>query len=290
MVNLTKTNLYLTTYSKIEPIIHSYFSKKKVINIQGSFSEEARIIFITQYLTSLNRGHYIIIQSQNKETVEAQLLALTNKFQLDEDDKKNMEINTLKYWRDRLKLIKFEKSDIYKYISLRLTKVDTNPLDKEDFKGGYSYTLLDDNVFESLTGLFNSLKEQKCIHSKTDIITFYNAFSGKPLEKIKKRIQWIRPKVLCVYFITRLLHLNRISKSQEIMMSNINPNIELENEGDYWKKMEAVFMDKDGTPMHSGAEEYAKIGLTTLPKEVTIIDNLLISGLKGPINKYDALK
>ena len=130
MVNLTKTNLYLTTYSKIEPIIHSYFSKKKVINIQGSFSEEARIIFITQYLTSLNRGHYIIIQSQNKETVEAQLLALTNKFQLDEDDKKNMEINTLKYWRDRLKLIKFEKSDIYKYISLRLTKVDTNPLDK----------------------------------------------------------------------------------------------------------------------------------------------------------------
>ena len=47
-------------------------------------------------------------------------------------------------------------------------------------------------------------------------------------------------------------------------------------------------MDKDGIPMHNGAEEYAKIGLTTLPKEVTIIDNLLISGLKGPINKYDA--
>ena len=290
MVTLTKTNLYLATYRNIEPIIHSYFSKQKVINIQGSFSEEARIIFITQYLTSLNRGHHILTQSQNKETVEAQLLALTNKFELDEDDKKNMEINTLKYWRDRLKLIKFEKSDIYKYISLRLTKVDTNPLDKEDFKGGYSYTLLDDNVFESLTGLFNSLKEQKCIHSKTDIITFYNAFTGKPLVKIKKRIQWIRPKVLCVYFITRLLHLNRISKSQEIMMSNINPNIELENEGDYWKKMEAVFMDKDGIPMHNGAEEYAKIGLTTLPKEVTIIDNLLISGLKGPINKYDALK
>ena len=290
MVNLTKTNLYLATYRKIEPIIHSYFSKQKVINNQGSFSKEARIIFITQYLTSLNRGHHILTQSQNKETVEAQLLALTNKFQLDEDDKKNMEINTLKYWRDRLKLIKFEKSDIYKYISLRLTKVDTNPLDKEDLKGGYSYTLLDDNVFESLTGLFNSLKEQKCIHSKTDIITFYNAFTGKPLVKIKKRIQWIRPKVLCVYFITRLLHLNRISKSQEIMMSNINPNIELENEGDYWKKMEAVFMDKDGIPMHNGAEEYAKIGLTTLPKEVTIIDNLLISGLKGPINKYDALK
>ena len=290
MVTLTKTNLYLATYRNIEPIIHSYFSKQKVINIQGSFSEEARIIFITQYLTSLNRGHHILTQSQNKETVEAQLLALTNKFQLDEDDKKNMEINTLKYWRDRLKLIKFEKSDIYKYISLRLTKVDTNPLDKEDLKGGYSYTLLDDNVFESLTGLFNSLKEQKCIHSKTDIITFYNAFTGKPFKEIKKRIQWIKPKILCVYFIVRLLHLNRISKSQKSMMLDSNKNLKNLEEKNFWKIMEVVFKDKDGIPMNNGAKEYEKIGLTSLPAEVTIIDNLLIGGLKGPINKYDSLK
>ena len=38
------------------------------------------------------------------------------------------------------------------------------------------------------------------------------------------------------------------------------------------------------------AKEYEKIGFTSLPAEVSIIDNILIGGLKGPINKYDSLK
>ena len=54
--------------------------------------------------------------------------------------------------------------------------------------------------------------------------------------------------------------------------------------------MEVVFKDEDGIPIYNGAKEYEKIGLTSLPAEVSIIDNLLIGGIKGPINKYDSLR
>ena len=42
--------------------------------------------------------------------------------------------------------------------------------------------------------------------------------------------------------------------------------------------------------MKNGAKEYENIGLNSLPNEVSIIDNLLIGGIKGPINKYDSLR
>ena len=287
---LTKTNLYITIYNEIEPIIYSFFEKKGVIKSHGNFSQEAILMLILKYLASLNRGHHILVQSQKLETLEAQLMALTSKFQLDEDHKKNMEIITLNYWINRLKIIKFENSDIYNHISLKLKHQKTYFLNKNYLEGKFSYTLLDDNLYESLTGLFNSLKDNKCIHNDTDIITFYNAFTGKPLDKIRKRIQWIKPKILCVYFIVRLLHLNRISKSNKSMMLDNNQNHKNVNDENFWKILEVIFKDKDGIPMGNGANEYENIGLTSLPNEVSIIDNLLIGGIKGPINKYDSLR
>ena len=275
---------------KIEPVIYSFFKSKKVIGIYGNFSEEAILILIMKYFSSLNRGHHILVQSQKAKTLDAQLVALTSKFQLDEDHKKNMEIATLNFWLKRLKLVKFEKSDIYKHISSKLNQNQTYNLNYNYSEGKLSYTLLDDNVYESLIGLFNSLKDNKCIHNDTDIITFYNAFTGKPFKEIKKRIQWIKSKILCVYFIVRLLHLNRISKSQKSTILDINQNHKNTNDGGFWKIMEVVFKDKDGIPMNNGAKEYEKIGFTSLPAEVSIIDNILIGGLKGPINKYDSLK
>lgn len=198
-----------------------------------------------------------------------------------------MEIVTLNYWINRLKIVRFENSDIYNHMSLKLKHEKTYFLNNNYLEGKFSYTLLDDNVYESLTRLFNSLKDNKCIHNDTDIISFYNAFTGKPFKKIRKRIQWIKPKILCVYFIVRLLHLNRISKSNKSMMLDNNKNI---NEESFWEIMEAIFKDKDGIPIGNGANEYENIGLNSLPNEVSIIDNLLIGGIKGPINKYDSLR
>ena len=290
MEQLSKTNLYITIYYKIEPLIFSFFKKKEVIKSHGNFSQEAILIFVLKYLASLNRGHHILIQSQKAETLEAQLMALTSKFELDEDIKKKMEIVTLNYWINRLKIVRFENSDIYNYISLKLKHEKTYFLDNNYLEGKFSYTLLDDNLYESLTRLFNSLKDNKCIHNDTDIISFYNAFTGKPFKKIRKRIQWIKPKILCVYFIVRLLHLNRISKSNKSMILDNNQNHKNINEENFWEIMEVIFKDKDGIPMRNGAKEYENIGLTSLPNEVSIIDNLLIGGIKGPINKYDSLR
>ena len=290
MEQLSKTNLYITIYNKIEPLFFSFFKKKGVIKFYGNFSQEAILMFVLKYLASLNRGHHILIQSQKVETLEAQLIALTSKFQLDEDLKKKMEIVTLNYWINRLKIVRFENSDIYNHISLKLKHEKTYFLNNNYLEGKFSYTLLDDNVYESLTRLFNSLKDNKCIHNDTDIISFYNAFTGKPFKKIRKRIQWIKPKILCVYFIIRLLHLNRISKSNKSMMLDNNQNHKNINEENFWEIMEVIFKDKDGIPMGNGANEYENIGLTSLPNEVSIIDNLLIGGIKGPINKYDSLR
>ena len=217
-------------------------------------------------------------------------MALTSKFELDEDIKKKMEIVTLNYWINRLKIVRFENSDIYNHISLKLKHEKTYFLNNNYLEGKFSYTLLDDNLYESLTRLFNSLKDNKCIHNDTDIISFYNAFTGKPFKKIRKRIQWIKPKILCVYFIVRLLHLNRISKSNKSMILDNNQNHKNINEENFWEIMEVIFKDKDGIPMRNGAKEYENIGLTSLPNEVSIIDNLLIGGIKGPINKYDSLR
>ena len=290
MGQLSKTNLYITIYNKIEPLVFSFFKKKGVIKSHGNFSQEAILMFVLKYLASLNRGHHILIQSQKVETLEAQLIALTSKFQLDKDLKKKMEIVTLNYWINRLKIVRFENSDIYNHMSLKLKHEKTYFLNNNYLEGKFSYTLLDDNVYESLTRLFNSLKDNKCIHNDTDIISFYNAFTGKPFKKIRKRIQWIKPKILCVYFIVRLLHLNRISKSNKSMMLDNNQNHKNINEESFWEIMEAIFKDKDGIPIGNGANEYENIGLNSLPNEVSIIDNLLIGGIKGPINKYDSLR
>lgn len=74
------------------------------------------------------------------------------------------------------------------------------------------------------------------------------------------------------------------------MMLDNNQNHKNINDENFWKIMEVIFKDKDGNPMKNGAKEYENIGLNSLPNEVSIIDNLLIGGIKGPINKYDSLR
>lgn len=297
-MELSKTHMYMIAYREIEPIVHSYFTKKEVIAHKGEFGEEARLIFITQYMTSLNRGYQIIIQNQKEETVQVQLITLISTFELDEDAKKKMEEVTLWYWKSRMVLSKMQASDIYNYLFLRLTDLGVYPKDRilrvrevpsaqEEAKGGFSYTLLDENPFESLTGLYNSLKEQKCIAPDTDLETFYNAFTGKPLWEITKRIVWIRPKILCVYFIFRLLHIQKISRGNIVPISDKVSDYKIQQDTVHWKQLEHLFEDKKGRPMDNGAKEFAKIGVELMPENTNIIDDILVrGGLKGPINKW----
>jgi hypothetical protein len=195
-------------------------------------------------------------------------------------------------------LSKMEATDIYNHLVLRLSDLGVYSKDRilrvrevpsapEEAKGGFSYTLLDENPFESLTGLYSSLKEQKCIAPDTDLETFYNAFTGKPLWEITKRIVWIRPKILCVYFIFRLLHIQKLSKRSVVAHTDKVSDYKIQQDDVHWKQLEHLFEDKKGRPMDNGAKEFAKIGVELMPDNTDVIDNILVrGGLKGPINKW----
>ena len=49
-------------------------------------------------------------------------------------------------------------------------------------------------------------------------------------------------------------------------------------------------MDKSDKPIDNGSREYNKIGSELVPKNVEIIDKILIRGISGPINQYDSLR
>ena len=297
-MSIPKTYNYIITYRVIEPVIQSYYSKAKVIAEKGEYDKETILSLVLSYISRLNRSFNILMQIRTKdieEKVSIQLATILGQFMLDEEDKLEMKIATLRYWINRLLINKWEETPIYNHLFVKLEELGVHPtneiVDVKEVpspdlktKQGYSYTLVDEDVQDSLSGLFKSLKEKKCIDPATEFETFYNAFTGKSLGTIEKRIKWIRPKILLVYFIIRLLHLKKIG------VYDLEPNYKIQDDSNYWKQMEAVFMDKNGKPMDNGAKEYAKIGSELIPKNVEIIDNLLIRGISGPINQYDSLR
>ena len=297
-MSISKTYNYIVTYRIIEPVIKSYYSKPKVIEEKGEYDKEIILSLVLSYMSSLNRSFNVLIQIRTKdikEKVRIQLTTILGPFMFDEKDKLEMEKATLRYWKNRLLINKWEETPLYDHLFIKLGELGIHPTSEivgvkevlfpeKETKHGYSYTLVDEDVQDSLTSLFKSLKEKKCIDPVTEFETFYNAFTGKPLGKIEKRIKWIRPKILLVYFIVRLLHLKKIG------IYDLEPNYKIQDKSNYWKQMEAVFMDKSGKPMNNGAKEYAKIGLVTVPEDVQLIDNILIRGISGPINQYDSLR
>jgi len=297
-MSIPKTYNYIITYRVIEPVIQSYYSKAKVIAEKGEYDKETILSLVLSYISRLNRSFNILMQIRTKdieEKVSIQLATILGQFMLDEEDKLEMKIATLRYWINRLLINKWEETPIYNHLFVKLEELGVHPtneiVDVKEVpspdlktKQGYSYTLVDEDVEDSLSGLFKSLKEKKCIDPATEFETFYDAFTGKSLGTIEKRIKWIRPKILLVYFIIRLLHLKKIG------VYDLEPNYKIQDDSNYWKQMEAVFMDKNGKPMDNGAREYAKIGLEVVPKDVQLIDNILIRGISGPINQYDSLR
>ena len=137
--------------------------------------------------------------------------------------------------------------------------------------------------YNDLVPYFENLLAQ----SNGDLETFYNAFTGKPLWEIKQRIVWIRPKILCVYFIFRLLHIQKISKGNVVAHTDKVSDYKIQQDDVHWKQLEHLFEDKKGRPMDNGAKEFAKIGVELMPENADIIDDILVrGGLKGPINKW----
>ena len=75
-MELTKTHMYMIAYREIEPVVHSYFTKKEVIADKGEVGEAARRQHtsgerdITDYPLFMTDGEPIAINihSRNEET------------------------------------------------------------------------------------------------------------------------------------------------------------------------------------------------------------------------------
>ena len=144
--------------------------------------------------------------------------------------------------------------------------------------------------FDQFTKYFISknyefLVNKKLIFLSLDYVKNYGAaFNLLSGSRILLSFISIFVTILLVYFIVRLQHLKKIG------IYDLEPNYKIQDDSNYWNKMEAVFMDKNGMPMDNGAREYAKIGSELVPENVEIIDNILIRGISGPINQYDSLR
>ena len=127
------------------------------------------------YMSGLNRSFNILMQISTKdieEKVSIQLATILDQFMLDEEDKLEMKKATLRYWINRLLINKWEETPLYNYLFVKLEELGDYAINKivdlkevpspeEEEKQSYSYTLVDEDVQDSLTGLFKSLKEKK---------------------------------------------------------------------------------------------------------------------------------
>ena len=114
-----------------------------------------------------------------EEKVSIQLATILDQFMLDEEDKLEMKKATLRYWINRLLINKWEETHLYNYLFVKLEELGGHAINKivdlkevpsseDEEKQSYSYTLVDEDVQDSLTGLFKSLKEKKCIDPATE--------------------------------------------------------------------------------------------------------------------------
>ena len=266
MQGLTKTHYYFATHREIEPEIHSYFKDK--------FGEEARLSFALDFMQRLNKSFRTIMSNPTEDTVEVQLHILTGRFSDIEESHKAMMTATLRYWRNTMTLEDLQHMDVFNYIYKECQELDV-PIRKvkgDEIKAleKVSYTLMSESISDILKGLYVRLKEQKCISDETGWVTFYDAFTGKPLKEIIKKIQWIRSKNLCVYFICQLLKIRIIGDGFDL--DQVEHSIESEEEH-YWNKLENLFVDTNGKPMLYGDKIKSK--MYVLPQHSTIIDSIL---------------
>ena len=153
------------TYRVIEPIIKSYYSEPKLIKEKGEYDQQAILSYVLSFMSSLNRSFNILMQIRTKdieEKVRIQLTTILGPFMLDNKDKLEMEKATLRYWKNRLLINKWEETSLYNHLFIKLEELGVHPTNeiidvkevpspKKEAKKGYSYTLVDEDVQDSLT-------------------------------------------------------------------------------------------------------------------------------------------
>lgn len=271
-MNLNDTQLWITTQLHTAPVIEAFY--------KNNYSEQAIMQFKLKYRESCLRSYDLLMKNPKEETLEVQLSIVCSPYINNEESRAAMEIETLRYYRNRLTVESKQSEDIFNVIYKKLEKSNIFPDEntviqawKVDENGepinqiepdtlGNSYVWLGDNVTDDLNKLFVELNKNKLISDKTDFASFLSSFNGIEISKIENKIKWINSKKLCVYFISKLLEEPKLIEEKNM-----------------WSKLENLFIDKDGKPMDRGAQENQKIfgdsREARLPSNYMIINTIL---------------
>tara|TARA_B100001059_G_scaffold196363_1_gene201286 strand:+ start:662 stop:1501 length:840 start_codon:yes stop_codon:yes gene_type:complete len=249
MMPVNQSQLWITTQRETAPVIETFYKDKH--------TEQAIMQFKLKFRDSCLRSFDILMKNPKEDTLEVQLSLVCSPYVSVKGCRFAIEIATLRYFRNRLTVESKQSEDIFNVVYKKLEKLNILPDENEiiqawevDENGNRidhvesdtlgnshlcSYVWIGDSTTDDLNKLYIFLKKNRLISDDTDSVSFLSAFNGVEIRSIKKKIKWISPKNLCVYFIYQLLQKSLVEEEK------------------MWLQLEHLFIDKNGLPMKGGA-------------------------------------
>ena len=235
----TKTNIYISVYNELEPLINYYLYSK-------GFSEMARLVFLISYISSLNKGFNILMSKPNEDNLKLQLGVLTSTFNTNKEVHNGVILAILRYLKNKMLVEHFKHISLSRIINLQIKQYEdlkkSLKIENKNFRehninsietNNRSYVWLGDEIQDQLKTLYIKFKdEHKLIDNKTEFIDFLKAFNGTKLNEIKNKINWKGPFRALIYFIIRAFHRQHIEGDDNVR----------------WKQLESTF-DYKGNPL-----------------------------------------
>ena len=228
---ISKTELYISSYQEIEPLINFHFSKK-------GFTDQTKLMLLTGLLSALNKAYSILNLNRTENNLKIQTSIISAPFQENNNVLEKIILASLNYWEKKMIIDGLNNTDLYdkiifnikKYKSLISSDLDNKLPVVEKYNkiniNERSYVWLGYNVQKQLNTLFVKFKEElNLIEEKTNFIDFARVFMGTELNHIKNKINWKGPLRALIYFIIRACH---------------REHLEIENNL-RWKQLAATF-------------------------------------------------
>ena len=209
---ISKTELYISSYQEIEPLINFHFSKK-------GFTDQTKLMLLTGLLSALNKAYSILNLNRTENNLKIQTSIISAPFQENNNVLEKIILASLNYWEKKMIIDGLNNTDLYdkiifnikKYKSLISTDLDNKLPVVEKYNkiniNERSYVWLGYNVQKQLNTLFVKFKEElNLIEEKTNFIDFARVFMGTELNQIKNKVNWKGPLRALIYFIIRACH------------------------------------------------------------------------------------
>ena len=91
---ISKTELYISSYQEIEPLINFHFSKK-------GFTDQAKLMLLTGLLSALNKAYSILNLNQTENNLKIQTSIISAPFQENNNILEKIILASLNYWKKK---------------------------------------------------------------------------------------------------------------------------------------------------------------------------------------------